>query len=178
MLYVAAALACAQGRLESTPVLLLWVAKMQPDEEARRLVSLFAGNGPALIGFLSSQLAVLKNQAQMLMGLSAIAITVTGFSGHNMVRGGALSASAMICGISAILVGIVMTLRTLGKLRWVSQDLADDLTVTALAVISRRNDEQRALGVAGAFVAVGLGGYLLAVVLAAIAVGSRMGPPV
>lgn len=142
---------------------------MEPREEARRLVHVFAGSPKELVSFLSGQLSVLKSQAQVLMGLCGLIITVTGFSGHNMVRGGSLSAGAMIAGIAAVLVAVGLTMRTLARVRWVSQSLSDDLVETAASVISRRNREQRALGVASAFVAVGLALYLLAVVLAAFA---------
>jgi hypothetical protein len=147
------------------------------DEEARRLAPLFRDNPVGLMTFLSSQLAVLKTQAQVFTGLSTITITVTGFSGHNMVRGGLLSTAAMVLGMGLVLAGIAHTLRTLRKLRWVSQELDDDLLTTALAVITRRDEEQRALGRAGVLVVAGLASYLVAVVLAAIAMGGRYAPP-
>lgn len=148
-----------------------------PEEEARRLVKVFEGNPPGLLAFLSTQLSVLKTQAQMFMGLATITVTVTGFSGHNMVRGGVASTSAMVLGVGLVLAGIVLTLRALRQLRWVSQDLADDLVVTTLAVLRRRDHEQRALGNAGMLIAAGLGAYLVAVVLAAVAIGERYSPP-
>lgn len=150
---------------------------MSADDEARRLAALFRDNPVGLLGFLSGQLAVLKTQAQVFTGLSTITITVTGFSGHNMVRGGLGSTTAMVVGMVLVLAGIVHTLRTLRQLRWVSQELSDDLEATARAVIARRDAEQAALGEAGALVVAGLGAYLVAVVLAAVAVGSHYAPP-
>lgn len=147
------------------------------EDEARRLVALFAGRPDALIGFLSAQLGVLKTQSQMLMGLSGLVVTVTGFSGHNMVRGGWPSATAMIVGIALVLVGVGITLRVSARLRWVSHDLEDDFVATALTVIRRRDAHSRLLSVAGGFVGMGLGAYLVSVVLAALATGARMGPP-
>lgn len=141
---------------------------MDVDEEARRLVEALQRAPDKLIPFLSGQLSVLKAQAQILMGLSGLIITVTGFSGHHMVRGGLPSTVAMILGIALILVGVVITLRVLATLRWVSQELDDDLVVTAARVIARRNFEQRMLQWAGALVGGGLACYLAAVVLAAI----------
>lgn len=129
------------------------------------------------MALLSGQLSVLKTQAQIFTGLSTITITVTGFSGHNMVRGGWPSGSAMVLGMVLVFAGIARTLATLRQLRWVTQDLRDDLDETARVVIRRRDAEQRALGVAGALVVSGLGAYLVAVVLAAIAVGERYSPP-
>jgi len=150
---------------------------LSAEDEARRLAALFRDNPVGLLTFLSNQLAVLKTQAQVFTGLSTITITVTGFSGHNMVRGGHLSTGAMVLGMVLVLAGIVRTLYTLRQLRWVSQELDDDLVVTARAVIARRDDEQQALGQAGALVVAGLAAYLVAVVLAAIAVGGAYSPP-
>lgn len=150
---------------------------MDPRVEAERLARTFQGSEKDLVAFLSGQLAVLKQQAQMIMGLCGLIITVTGFSGHNMVRAGPLSAGAMIAGISVVLVAILVTIRTLAKIRWVTQDLGDDFVAMAESVIRRRNREQRALGFAGACVAVGLGLYLVAVVLAAVFGGGVWTPP-
>lgn len=146
-------------------------------EEAQRLVEVFSGRPDQLVTFLSGQLTVVKTHAQMLMGLSGLVVTVTGFSGHNMVRGGLASTAAMSLGILAVLVAVVLTLRVSSRLRWVSEDLGDDLVATAAAVIRRRDQQTRALGYAGTLVAMGLGSYLVSVVLAALAVGSQMGPP-
>lgn len=150
---------------------------MDPRVEAERLARTFQGSEKDLVAFLSGQLAVLKQQAQMIMGLCGLIITVTGFSGHNMVRAGPLSAGAMIAGIAVVLVAILVTIRTLAKIRWVTQDLGDDFVAMAESVIRRRNREQRALGFAGACVAVGLGLYLVAVVLAAVFGGGVWTPP-
>ncbi len=144
---------------------------MTSDEEARRLVALYEGHERELVGLLMSQLSVLRNQAQMLMGLAGLAITVTGFSGHHMVRGGPQAWVPMVAGIGAILVAVVITIRVMLALRWVTQDLADDLILTCLAVLDRVAAQRRALAVAGGFGALGLAGYLIAVVLAAFSNG-------
>jgi hypothetical protein len=147
------------------------------EEEARRLTELFDDQPQALISFLSGQLSVLKSQAQVLMGLSGLVITVTGFSGHNMVRGGPWPTAAMVLGIGFVLLAVLVTLRVMTRLRWVSQDLGDDLVQTTAIVLRRRNSQQRALLHGGTFVAIGLGSYLISVVLAALSIGSGMGPP-
>jgi len=134
-------------------------------DEAQRLAG--ALSGPDLLRFLADQLGVVKNQAQLLMGLCGLAITVTGFSGTHMIKAGPLSAGSMVVGIALILVGAVAVLRVLLRVRWVSQDLADDPAVTAARVIVHRDRQQGRLGVAGVFVALGLAAYLLSVALAA-----------
>jgi hypothetical protein len=138
-------------------------------DEARELARLFDGKTVELAQLLSSQLAVLKAQAQMYVGLGGVCITVTGFSGHNMVNAGRLSAGAMILGILLILVAIVITLRTLSSVHWVTQDLGGSAEDLARRVIARRDAQHRSLSIAGAFIGTGLLFYLAAVLLAALA---------
>ncbi len=140
-------------------------ATADQQDEARRLVR--AMPEPAMLTFLADQLGVVNNQAQLLLGLCGLAITVTGFSGTHMIQAGPLSAGSMVGGIALILVGAVAVLRVLLRVRWVSQELSDEPADTASRVIAHRDRQQRQLGVAGVFVALGLAAYLLSVALAA-----------
>jgi orotidine-5'-phosphate decarboxylase len=147
------------------------VEPLDPRTEASRLEQVFAGQPHLLVTFLGGQLAVVKNEAQVLLGLCGLAVTVTGFSGAHMIRAAPASALAMVGGIALILVAALLALRTLTQVRWVSQDLGGPLAETAEKVIVRRNAQQRRLGVAGVFVGAGLAAYLLAVSIAALAGG-------
>ena len=138
------------------------------NEEARRLRALFAGQDVQLMLYLASQLTTLKTYAQVLVGLCGLTVTVTGFSGAHMIRAGSLSAVLMVAGIALVLVGLVLCLGTLTVLRWVSQELRDDLTETTIVIIRRRNRQQRRISVAAVFVASGLAAYLAAVSTAAL----------
>ncbi|MDX2093001.1 MAG: hypothetical protein SFX73_34480 [Kofleriaceae bacterium] len=146
---------------------------MLVDEEARRLHDLFAARPADLVGHLSNQLGTVKTYAQVLVGLCGLTVTVTGFSGAHMIRAGSLSASFMVAGILLVLVGLALCIRTITRLRWVSQELRDDLVETARVVIHRRNRQQRVLSFAAVFVMAGLACYLTAVVIAALAAGDN-----
>jgi len=135
------------------------------DEEARRLVELY--ETPELLQFLAGQLAVVKNQSQLLLGLCGLAITVTGFSGAHMIQSGWVAAASMVAGIGLILIGAVLALSALMRVRWVSQELSDDLQATARRIIDHRDAQQRRLAVAGVFVGLGLAAYLLSVAVSA-----------
>jgi len=135
--------------------------------EAERLSAIF--KGPELLEFLAGQLGVLKHQAQMLLGMCGLAITVTGFSGSNMIQAGRASAIALVVGIGLILLGALGSLHSLMSVRWVTEDLAEDLVDTAYVVILRRNTQLRRLSMAGILVACGLAAYLTSVALAAFA---------
>jgi len=147
---------------------------MDVHDEARRIRALYAGRDADLVAHLTAQIATVKTYAQVLVGLCGLTITVTGFSGAHMIRAGSLSASLMVAGIALVLVGLVLCIRTITLLRWVSQELRDDLLETAVAVIQRRNHQQRMISVAAVFVVAGLGCYLGAVVVAALANGSNI----
>ncbi len=144
-------------------------------DEAERIRRLFAGQDAPLMLYLASQLTTLKTYAQVLVGLCGLTVTVTGFSGAHMIRAGSLSAVLMVSGIALVLVGLVLCLRTLTVLRWVSQELRDDLVETAVVIIRRRNRQQRQVGIAGFFIAGGLAFYLAAVSAAAL-MGNNFAP--
>jgi uncharacterized membrane protein len=147
---------------------------MDVDEEARRLHGLFGSRPSDLVAYLSQQIHTVKTYAQVLVGLCGLTVTVTGFSGAHMIRAGSLSASLMVAGIALVLVGLVVCIRTITILRWVSQDLREDLVQTAAIVIARRNRQQRWLSIAAAFVVGGLACYLGAVVVAALVGGTNL----
>lgn len=142
--------------------------RLSVDEEAARLVKLLETQPFQLLTYLSNQLAVVKTQAQMLIGLCGLTVTVTGFSGTHMVRAGWFSAGSMVIGIAMILVAALMCLQTLTETRWVTQSLADSLVDTTRAVFLRRDRQQHRLTIAGRFVGAGLAFYLFAVASAAI----------
>lgn len=145
---------------------------MTDADEARRLHQLFADRPTELVGFLANQIATVKTYAQILVGLCGLTVTVTGFSGAHMIRSGSAAAALMVGGIAFVVVGLVICIRTITLLQWVSQELRDDLVETARIVIGRRNRQQRALSIAAIFVAGGLLCYLAAVSLAAIVTGN------
>ena len=147
---------------------------MDPHEEARRLHQLHADQPAALVHFLTTQIITVKTYAQVLVGLCGLTITVTGFSGAHMIRSGSLSAGLMVAGIALVLVGLVLSIRTMMQLRWVSQDLRDDLVEMAAIVIQRRNHQQRMLSGAAGFVVAGLACYLAAVMVAAVVGGPNL----
>ena len=126
---------------------------MDVNEEARRLTRLFADQPVQLVQYLANQIATVKTYAQVLIGLCGLTITVTGFSGAHMIRAGSVASGLMVAGIALVVVGLVLCIRTITLLRWVSQDLRDDLGETAVVVIQRRNRQQRAVSTAAVFVA-------------------------
>lgn len=145
---------------------------MDVREEARRLHALFANQPAQLVQYLATQLATVKTYAQVIVGLCGLTITVTGFSGAHMIRSGSTAAILMVSGIALVMIGLIICIRTITALRWVSQDLSDDLIETATIVLARRDREQRLVSLGAIFVAGGLACYLGAVSVAALVSGN------
>ncbi|TNF30093.1 MAG: hypothetical protein EP329_14260 [Deltaproteobacteria bacterium] len=139
------------------------------EETARQLVTTFAGEPQGLLNFLVSQVSAVRQQAQTMLGLCGLIITVTGFSGPRMAESSSLSAWAMVSGIALTLVGAIISLAVLIQIRWVSDQLDGDLVATAARILRRRDSQHRRTTVAGAFVAAGLAAYLLSVAVTAFA---------
>lgn len=152
------------------------MAQQDVAAEIEKLSLLYDNDPRGLMALLSGQLSVLKSQAQMLMGLSGLCITVTGFSGHNMVKSGPIGAISMSLGIGLILVGVLFALRTMTATRWVSEDLDADLGVFLERVIPRRNTQQSQMRFAFIFVGVGFAFYVLSVIYSAFALGQWTPP--
>lgn len=144
--------------------------------EVTELLRIYEGNGPQLLGLLAGQLQVLKAQAQTLLGVGGLAISVTGFAGHNMVAAGLLPMLCMVSGLSVIFLAMLVTLRSIVRIAWISAELHPDLSRTVARVIERRDAQQRSLARAGAAVMVGLGLYVVAVIMAALERG-QWSPP-
>ncbi len=138
------------------------------EAEAQHLIRLFERDPAQILSLLGHQLAVLKQHAQMLMGLCGLLITVTGFSGAHMIRSGTLAAGLMVGGIAFVLVAALLCMWVLTQVRWVTKDLGEDLTRTATVVFRRRDRQQALLSWAALFVAAGLSAYLAAVAVAAL----------
>lgn len=145
---------------------------MDVRDEARRLHALFASQPAQLVQYLATQLATVKTYAQVIVGLCGLTITVTGFSGAHMIRSGSTAAILMVAGIALVMIGLIVCIRTITALRWVSQDLSDDLIETATIVLARRDREQRLVSIGAIFVAGGLACYLGAVSVAALVSGN------
>ena len=149
---------------------------MDVHDEARRLRALYPNRDAELVALLSSQIGTVKTYAQVLVGLCGLTVTVTGFSGAHMIRAGSISALLMAIGIALVLVGLTLCVRTITQLRWVTQDLHDDLLETAAIVLARRNHQQRMVSFAAVFVISGLACYLAAVVVASLVHGDNFAP--
>jgi hypothetical protein len=142
----------------------------------------------ALVALLSGQLAVLKQEAQVqndcphlfagvkcltvgvmqvILTLCGLVITVTGFSGGNVIKAGTVASGFLVAGIVFILSALPVAVLTLGQIRWVTQDLDDDVRQFIKAVVRRRDAQRARLMVSIVLLVCGLACYMTAVSIAA-----------
>ena len=65
--------------------------------------------------------------SQVILGLCGVVISVTGFSGANILKGGSVSSGFLVAGIVFIIASVSLAMLAFAQIRWVTQDLDDDL---------------------------------------------------
>ncbi|MBI4576202.1 MAG: hypothetical protein HY722_08075 [Planctomycetes bacterium] len=90
--------------------------------EARRLLDLYRDRGQgALVELLERQFTVLHNRAQVLLGLSGVVITTTGFSGRLIAGTSRLAQCLIILGVGTTLVAAAVVVWGVLHLHWLTQ---------------------------------------------------------
>lgn len=132
---------------------------MEPDEEARRILSLHNGNTASALSMVENQLNVLYTRAQVLLSLSGVVISVTGFSGRLIAATDRLAQGLLISGLALVLLSAVRVFSRVMRIRWVTRDLTDDPLATLISAISRRNQKTASYRQGGFLLCVGLALY-------------------
>ena len=89
-------------------------------EEARHLLAVGGGLRGAL-ELLLAQFNVLQTRAQLLLTVSTLALTITGFSGPKIAQSGAFPRLAMAGGLALVLASMLLILGGSLRIRWVTQ---------------------------------------------------------
>jgi hypothetical protein len=132
-------------------------------EEARQLMRL-AGSDREAYHMLERQLGVLVIRTQVLLSLSGIVITVTGFSGRAIAETSALARACISIGIVIVLLSAVTAIAGVLRLQWLSQVLRDGDTLrNIVSGIVIRDRKSRFLGVSLVLFVVGFSFYVAAV---------------
>jgi hypothetical protein len=132
-------------------------------EEARRLIA-FTGSAREAFQVLEKQMGVLVLRTQVMLSLSGIVITVTGFSGRAVAETSRLARISSALGLVVVLAAAVVALGGVLRLRWITQLLGDDdpdaMIVRAIEV---RDQKARMLGASLKLFIVGFALYCFAV---------------
>jgi hypothetical protein len=136
------------------------------EEEVRRearSVLRIAGSELEAFHLLERQLSVLVLRTQVLLSLSGIVITVTGFSGRAIAQTGPLARGCISIGIVIVLLSAVVAIAGVLRLRWLSETIADDPLETIVRGLTIRNNKARYLAVSLVLFVVGFSFYVTAV---------------
>jgi hypothetical protein len=130
--------------------------------EAEALLRL-AGSELEAYHLLERQLSVLVMRTQVLLSLSGIVITVTGFSGRQIAQTSQVARLCIAAGIVVVLGAAVMAIAGVLRLRWLSQMLGGDALENVMNGLVIRDRKSRYLSVASVMFAVGFSFYVAAV---------------
>lgn len=132
-------------------------------DEASRIARLVGGDHRAAFELLERQLAVLVLRTQVLLSLSGIVITVTGFSGRAIAQTGVVARVSITVGILLVLAAALTAVGGVLRLRWLSQILGDDAATTLARGIALRERKARFLAVSMVLFSLGFSCYVVAI---------------
>lgn len=112
---------------------------------------------------LQQQFGVLHQRTQSVFAIGALAISVTGFSGHRIVAAGALSGIPLIIGLAFVLLSLAVALYGVVRLQWISDIRGKDAAEGLARVIAVRNRKTRFFLLSLKIVLIGLFWYVVAV---------------
>lgn len=131
-------------------------------EEYRYMLSVL-GSDAEVWKSLQAQFAVLHQRTQAVFGIGALAVSVTGFSGHRIVAAGAWSGYPLIIGLVFVLISLAVALYGVVRLHWISELRGDSIEEGLARVIGVRNRKTRFFLLSLKIVLFGLVWYVLAV---------------
>lgn len=112
---------------------------------------------------LQGQFAVLHQRTQSVFGIGALAVSVTGFSGHRIVAAGPWSGYPLIIGLAFVLLSLTVALYGVVRLQWISEMQGATVEEGLAQVIAVRNRKTRFFLLSLKIVLFGLVWYVFAV---------------
>lgn len=140
--------------------------KLDEREEAAHMLAMRGGaTGLApCLDLISQQLTVIQTRSQLLLTLSTLTLTITGFSGPQIARTDAFARAAIVLGISCVLLSTVLILLSSLRVKWVTQFAARDAEQTVTEVLRYRNFKTSCYVWELALIVLGLASYVASLV--------------
>ncbi len=123
-----------------------------------------AGSELEAYHMLERQLSVLVLRTQVLLSLSGIVITVTGFSGRAIAETSMLARVCISVGIGVVLAAAATAIAGVLRLRWLSESLGPDPLENILAGLAVRNSKARFLNASLLLFVIGFTFYVVAII--------------
>ena len=141
-------------------------------DEAKEILELAGGDRLRAFDLVEKQLAVLVLRTQVMLSLSGIVITVTGFSGRNIAATSELARMTVVGGLFLVLAAAAVAVVGVLRLRWLTQELGGETPVMLERLLAIRDRKSRFLTTALALFVVGFSLYCFAVAQLLLAAGS------
>lgn len=132
-------------------------------EEAQQILTLVRGDALAAYDLVERQLSVLVLRTQVMLSLSGIVVTVTGFSGRAIAETSSLARLSISAGILVVLAAAAVAIVGVLKLRWMTQELSGDAVEMLARSIVARDRKARFLALSLLLFVVGFGLYCFAI---------------
>jgi hypothetical protein len=139
--------------------------------EAKEILELASGDRLRAFDLVEKQLAVLVLRTQVMLSLSGIVITVTGFSGRNIAATSLLARVTVVSGLFVVLAAAAVAVVGVLRLRWLTQELGGDTLAMLERMLSIRDRKSRFLSAALALFVIGFSLYCFAVAQLLLAAG-------
>ncbi len=138
-------------------------------DEVKRIVALTRGDPVKAYELVQQQLNVLVLRAQVMLSLSGIVITVTGFSGRTIAQTSELARNLVASGIVIVLGAAAVAIGGVLRLRWLTQEMTDDTQATLVRMLDMRDQKSKYLNVALVLFVLGFACYCVAIALMLVA---------
>lgn len=133
------------------------------EEEADRILQLVGGDALRAFETVERQLGVLVLRTQVMLSLSGIVITVTGFSGRAIAETSNLARLSISAGILVVLASAAVAIAGVLRLTWMTRSIGADTRATLVNGIAIRDAKGRYLQAALALFIVGFALYCFAI---------------
>jgi hypothetical protein len=138
---------------------------MASADEVKRILTLVKGDPGRAYEVVQSQFSVLVLRTQVMLSLSGIVITVTGFSGRTIAQTSEVARLLVAAGILIVLLAAGVGIGGVLRLRWLTQELTEDTEQTLTRMLDLRDTKSRYLAVALVLFVVGFACYCVAIAL-------------
>ena len=134
-------------------------------DEVKRIMTLTRGDPVKAYELIQQQLSVLVLRTQVMLSLSGIVITVTGFSGRTIAQTSELARNLVATGIMVVLGAAGVAIGGVLRLKWLTQEMTDDTEQTLHRMLDMRDQKARYLNASLLIFMVGFACYCIAIAL-------------
>jgi uncharacterized membrane protein SirB2 len=138
---------------------------MAAADEVKRILTLTRGDPVKAYELVQQQLSVLVLRTQVMLSLSGIVITVTGFSGRTIAQTSELARNLVVTGIMVVLGAAAVAIGGVLRLKWLTQEMTDDIEQTLNRMLDMRDQKARYLNASLLIFMVGFACYCIAIAL-------------